>query len=313
MAFGSKIASFPVSRRKESASRLNWEFPMEKENHFKRMTERGPTVSSIGRGETRPPEASDQVDWDGNGNSLFSSLFIELVHRINNTLSSIRNITQLSRGKFRDPDFEDYFHRSVTDDIEKIESVINGLLNYVKVSTPVIKSNTVHSILEEVIDKHRDQIEEKKIRLLRKFERDLPETVVHEEQLRYVLNSVLQYAIVSIPSNGSIALLTKVYERHKPGGDKKGELQKDGRYVEVMVGFTGYKKPPSSLEMRLRNAALERDEAMDLVLRLVKKIVQKNLGIMRFDIDERKPQTLISLIFPVERRKIVYYPKANPR
>ena len=287
--------------------------PMEKENYFKKMSDMGSTVSSIGRSETKPPEPDEPGDLEGNGNSLFSPLFIELAHRINNTLSSIKNITQLSRGKFRDLEFEDYFHRSVTDDIDKIESVISGLLNYIKVSTPVIKSNTVHSLLEEIIEKHRDQIEEKKVRLFKKFERELPETVVHEEQLRYVLNSILQYVIVSIPSNGSIALLTKVYDRQKTGGDKKGGLQKDGRYVEVMVGFTSYNKPPVSPEMGFRNAAVQRDEAMDLIMRLVKKIVQKNMGVMRFDIDERKPQTFISLIFPVERRKIVYYPKANPR
>ena len=285
--------------------------PMEKESYFKRMNEKGSTVSSTGRGETKPPEPDERGDLDGNGNPLFSPLFIELAHRINNTLSSIRNITQLSRGKFRDLEFEDYFHRSVTDDIDKIESVINGLLNYIKVSTPVIKANTVHSLLEEIIEKHRDQIQDKKVRLFKKFERELPETVVHEEQLRYVLNSILQYVIVSIPSNGSIALLTKVYDRQKTGGDKKGGLQKDGRYVEVMVGFTGYNKPPISPDMGFRNTALQRDEAMDLILRLVKKIVQKNMGVMRFDIDEKKPQTFISLIFPVERRKIVSYPRAN--
>ena len=240
------------------------------------------------------------------------TLFIELAHRINNTLSSIKNITQLSRGKFKDLEFEDYFHRSVTDDIEKIESVINGLLNYIKVSTPIIKSNTVHSLLEEIIEKYRDQIEEKKVRLFKKFERELPETVVHEEQLRYVLNSILQYAIVSIPSNGSIALLTKVSDRQKTGGDKKGPPEKEGRYVEVLVGFTGYNKPTVYLEVGFRNAALQRDEAMDLILRLVKEIVQKNKGVMRFDIDERKPQTLISLLLPVERRRSSIIPRPIP-
>jgi len=118
--------------------------PMEKENYFKKMSDKGSTVSSIGRSETKPPEPDEPGDLEGNGNTLFSPLFIELAHRINNTLSSIKNITQLSRGKFRDLEFEDYFHRSVTDDIEKIESVINGLLNYIKSVPPL--SNPIRSI-----------------------------------------------------------------------------------------------------------------------------------------------------------------------
>ena len=106
--------------------------------------------------------------------------------------------------------------------------------------------------------------------------------------------------------------MTKLADRQKTSGEKKGRLQKDGRYVEVTIGFTGYKKPPVSSEIGFRNAALQKDEAMDLILRLVKKIVHKNKGIMRFDIDERKPHTFVSLLFPVERRRILYYPKPNP-
>ena len=284
---------------------------MDKEGYFKKMNGKDFSVSNQDKAEIVPSDLKEKEGLDGEG-SLLSPLFVELAHRIKNTLSSIRNITQLSRGKFRDLEFEDYFHRSITDDIEKIESVINGLLNYVKVSTPMIKSNTVHSLLDEIVERHRGQIEGKRIRLFKKFERELPETVVHEEQLRYIFHSVLQYVIASIPSSGSIGLLTKMFDHHKTTGDKKGLSQKDGRYVEVLIGFTGYKKPVVSLETGFKRTALQRDEAMDLILRLVKEIIQKNKGIMRFDIDEKKPQTFISLLFPVERRKIVYYPKASP-
>ena len=285
---------------------------MEKDTVVKKTNDKGLTVSSVDKGDLKPPEMKEREDTDGDGNPLVSPLFIELAHRIKNTLSSIKNITQLSRGKFKDLEFEDYFHRSITEDIEKIESVINGLLNYIKVSTPSIKSNTVHSLLEEIVERHRNEIEEKKVRLFKKFEKGLPETVLHEEQLRYVFNSILQYAIAAIPPNGSIGLLTKLSDHQKTAGEKKGPSQKEDRYVEILVGFTGYKKPMVSLDGGFRNTALQRDEAMDLVLRLVKEIVQKNKGSMRFDIDEKKPKTFISLLFPIERRRVVYYPKANP-
>jgi nitrogen-specific signal transduction histidine kinase len=285
---------------------------MEKDTILKKTNDKGLTSFSDDEGDLKPLEMKEREGGDGDGNSLVSPLFIELAHRIKNTLSSIKNITQLSRGKFKDLEFEDYFHRSITEDIEKIESVINGLLNYVKVSTPVLKSNTVHSLLEEIVERHRNEIEEKKVRFFKKFEKGLPETVLHEEQLRYVFNSILQYAIAAIPPNGSIGLLTKLYDHPKTVGEKKGSSPKDERYVEILFGFTGYKKPMVSLDGGFKNTALQRDEAMDLVLRLVREIVQKNKGSMRFDIDEKKPKTFISLLFPIERRRVVYYPKANP-
>ncbi len=284
---------------------------MEKDAWVKKTSERSFTVASVDRADSKAPETEKREEGNEDGNPLVSPLFIELAHRIKNTLSSIKNITQLSRGKFKDLEFEDYFHRSVGEDIEKIESVINGLLNYIKVSTPILKSNTVHSLLDEMVERHRSEIDEKKVRLFKKFEKGLPETVVHEEQLRYIFNSILQYSIVATPANGSIGLLTKLSDHQKAGGEKRGPSQKEGRYVEILFGFTGYKKPLVSFEGGLRNAVLQREEALDLVLRLVKEIVQKNKGVMRLDVDEKKPKTFISLLFPIERRRVVYYPKAT--
>jgi DNA-binding response OmpR family regulator len=57
----------------------------------------------------------------------------------------------------------------------------------------------------------------------------------------------------------------------------------------------------------------EQEERVDeLIIHRRLEIVHKNKGIMRFDIDERKPKTFVSLLFPVERRRFVYYPKPNP-
>jgi len=48
-----------------------------------------------------------------------------------------------------------------------------------------------------------------------------------------------------------------------------------------------------------------------LELRLIKEIIQKNEGMMKFEVNEKKPRTVISLKFPIERRKLIYYQPAN--
>jgi hypothetical protein len=40
-------------------------------------------------------------------------------------------------------------------------------------------------------------------------------------------------------------------------------------------------------------------------------VVQRNRGTMRIEMDEKKAKTIISLRFPVERRKVVYYQALN--
>jgi len=136
-------------------------------------------------------------------------LLPDFVGQIKVSLGSIRNMAQLLRGGFKELESERYFQHTVAEDIAKIESVLNGLVNFMKISSPAIKSNTVHSLLDEALDGVRESLQEKSIRHVKEFHNDLPETVVHEEQLRYIFSSVLQYAVASAMPKGSIGIWTR--------------------------------------------------------------------------------------------------------
>ena len=147
--------------------------------------------------------------------------------------------------------------------------------------------------------------------MARKFEKDLPETTVHDEQLRYILDSILNYAIPLIPVNGSIGFLTKSLDIQKGLGDTKTLSEKEGKYIEILIAFTGYKKTIEKLQAVMEIPSFEKEEPIDLILQLVKDLVEKNRGIIKFEMNEKKPETHISLRLPVERRKVVYYRTAN--
>jgi len=239
---------------------------------------------------------------------FMSAFFIDLMHLVKNTLGSIRNYSQLARGKFSDKEFGEYFYRAVSEDIEKIDMAVNGLINYIKLNTPIRKTDTVHHLIEEVLRKNQGKLEEKGIKLFKKFEKGLPETIVPDEQLKYVLNSILQYALGSISPNLSIGFYTRSFVLEKEVSQGLALFQKDGRYIEISVVFMGYKKPG---EKGAGGQGLQKEEPLDLILRFVKEVVQRNRGTMRIDVDEEKARIFISLRFPVERRKVVYYQSAN--
>ena len=238
---------------------------------------------------------------------FMTSFFIELIGGIKNTLGSIRNYTQISRGKFSDKEFGEYFYRAVTEDIEKIDMVLSGLVNYIRLNTPIRKVETVHRLIEEELKKYQVKLEEKGIKLFKRFEKDLPETIVPDEQLRYILSSVFQYALATIPPNLSMGLYTRSFALGKEIGEEV-TLKRDGRYIEISVVFMGYKKPA---EQGVGGVTLQKGEPLDLILRFVKEVVQRNQGMMKIEGDEKKAKTLISLRFPVERRKVVYYQSVN--
>ena len=243
--------------------------------------------------------------------SMFSLFLMELVHRVKNPLVSIKTFTQLLREKFDDGEFREHFYRIVTEDIEKIDVVMNGLVNYIKINTPIEKRDTIHFILEDVLKRYETRLEDKKIKVFRKFEKDLPETVVPDEQLRYILNALLQYAIPFVSPNGSIGFLTKSFDGESEVIDGRMSRQGDGKYIEILIVFTGYKKPFDQFDTILGLPVVQKEEAVELELRLIKEVIQKNQGMMKFEVNEKKPRTVISLKLPIERRKLIYYQPAN--
>ena len=284
---------------------------IEKDLFVKTATENSSFSSFLKKTEMKIPAFREKRFSDEQNTHTLSTFFIELVHRIKNPLVSIKTFTQLLREKFNDAEFRDHFYRVVTEDIEKIDSVLNGLMNYIKIITPIEKTNTVHFVIEDILKKHEVQLKDKQIKIFKKYEKDIPETVVHEEQLRYIFNSLLEYIIPSIPPNGSIGFLTQSLNTHKETEPNKALPKEDKGFIEIMIVFTGYRKPSEQLKNVLGIPAPQQEEAIELELRLIKEIIQKNGGSMKFEVNEKKPRTLISLTFPIERRKVIYYPSAN--
>jgi hypothetical protein len=67
--------------------------------------------------------------------SLPASLWIELISTKKSTLFSVKSVSQLSVDKFNDPEFRKYARKSIAQDIKKIDSVLNSLLNYIQINT----------------------------------------------------------------------------------------------------------------------------------------------------------------------------------
>ena len=74
------------------------------------------------------------------------SLFIELIHRTKGILDTIIKLTQLSRGKFGDREFGEFFYKAITKDIEKHNLLLNTFLKYIELTTPIPKRDTINKL-----------------------------------------------------------------------------------------------------------------------------------------------------------------------
>jgi len=266
------------------------------------LNEMNPPTSPESKGETEPPQARENIIPNERVAFLLFPFFIELIDQFKDTLKSLRNFTRIFQEKFNDKDFGVYLNRVITEDIKKIELVQNSLLSYIRINNPIMKTNTVNTLIEEELKKYHAELDEKKIKLFKTLEKNLPEIAVPDDQLRYILSCVLQYVMALIGANGNLGLFTKHFALQREAGEDQ-----EGRFIEILMVYTGYKKPTEPLGSSLGISAHQKERILDLALRLVDEIVQRNRGMMKFEEDEKKGKTTVSLRFPVERRKVVYY------
>ena len=260
-----------------------------------------PPVNPI-RNKPELPEPKETIIPNERVAFLLFPFFIELIDQFKDTLRNLRSLTKVFQDKYGDKESSIYLNRIITDDIKKIELVQNSLLNYIRINNPVTKTNTVNTLVEEEIIKYQLEMEEKKIRLFKTLEKNLPETAIPDDQLRYILSCVLQYAMALIPASGNLGLFTKDFVLQKEIGEDR-----ERRFIEIQVVYTGYKKPGEQFRSPVGIPEHQKERILDLALRLVDEIVQRNRGMMKFEEDEKKAKASISLRFPVERRKVVYY------
>ncbi|MGQ9645982.1 MAG: hypothetical protein ACUVWO_05510 [Thermodesulfobacteriota bacterium] len=244
--------------------------------------------------------------------SLFN-VFLELVQRVKGSLAGMKTFAFLSKDKFSDAALGEDFYQIVSEDIEKTISLLNCFQDYITFNTPMRKMNTVNILIEEILRNLEDQIVDKKIKIVKKqFEKNLPETILPDEQLRYVLNSVIQYMVHSTHPYGSIGFMTQQFDAVESEGEETSLLQKDGKYIEVQIASMGDKQR-ELLDLVPEMTADQREEPVDLILQLVKEIVQRNRGALTYKVNPKQSMSFLSVILPMERRKVVHYLSTEER
>ena len=273
---------------------------------LKSEKEANPFDSSPKKEPMGPTESKKEGLPNEPGPSFMDSFLVEMVHSIKNALASVYHATVLTMDKYDDLEIRKRSRTQVKEEIKKIDSVLNTLLNFIHVNTPISKASTLYVILEEILEASAKQLRQKDIKIYKKYDNDLPDTFIHPEQVRFILHSTLQYAILSTPPDKVVGFLMKSSNSNNGTGAEKPSPENDRRYIEVMIGFDGDGRPGNHSENVSEIPGDQDNKGMaDLILRLAKDLLERNHGMM---IETRKrSETILTLRFPVERRKVVYY------
>jgi len=241
---------------------------------------------------------------------LSPQFLLETLRDIKKALGSIHKIGLVSMEKSDSREEREHSWKAMTQGFDHIVSIVNMLSSYVNVTSPIAKRDTLHCILEEILESNEGKLHARQIELKKILAEELPETIFQDEQVRFILNLVLQYAILATPFGGRIDIVTQfVNDQNEQDSPSLDALI--NKYSEILIfssrSNTSLDESPGAAEV----SKIERDGTSHFILRLVREMIRRNQEMIDFQIDQIKSRTRISLRFAVERRRLAYYRPAS--
>ncbi len=231
----------------------------------------------------------------------------ELTRHIKQGLSHIKKYARLVEERTVDKRFGEHFRRSLSRDVDKIDALLEKCADVLKVKPPPEKRDTVHRLIEETLRRYQGVFEERRIKLIKKFEPGLPEPIVPDEPLRFVLNSLLWYALTWVSPVTTVGFLTKTRPLHIATTSEGGILRRQERHdLEILFVLCGPREPLEFSGTPVGVPLLKREGIPGFMLRLIEEIVSSHQGELKVELDSEKAWVLFSLKFPVERRRKIF-------
>jgi polar amino acid transport system substrate-binding protein len=193
-----------------------------------------------------------------------ATLSAGLAHEIKNPLAAIKTFTDYLPRRFGDPVFREKFVRIVSREVEKINTLVQRLLDFAKPATPKIQPVEVGSVVQETVEFLHPMLSDRCIRVQT---RCAPAGLVLADpsQLRQVLLNVLLNSLEAMESGGVVRI---------------GAERQNG-HVTIAVSDTGPGIPKADLSRVFDPFFTTKPHGTGLGLSVVHRIVSEHQGRVR--------------------------------
>ena len=227
--------------------------------------------------------------------AALGTLAAGLAHEIKNPLSSLQTFTRLVFRKSNDKRFRETFERVVPQELDRINGIVERLLELARPHRLSLKSVQIPALLERVLDLYTNQLEAKQITVLREYAPDLHAIQGDADHLYQAFLNLVANAVEAMGTGGRLTLRASWTE----DGDwllATRRAPKRGIKVEIEDTGSGISLPAAD---RIFNPFFTTKEGgTGLGLALVHKIIEDHGGSITFR-SSPGAGTTFRLILPV--------------
>lgn len=217
--------------------------------------------------------------------NLFDATLSTLAHEIKNPLVAISTFASLLPEKYDDPEFRYQFSKIVNLDVQRINELLENLLEFAQLPSPRIQENFLNQVIREVLRRKEKFFKERGTELILELKDDLPNVLFDGAQLDFVLRNVLDNICKQEAGPNKLKVST----------DLKEEDQK--RFVELHFWYDTINNIRKMAKAFGEDSGVNFEE-LNLALSLARKVMVRNRGDMAVSQEEGKG-TILSLKFQV--------------
>ena len=216
--------------------------------------------------------------------SVLGEFSAGIAHEIKNPLASIKNFTQLLPSEYGDPNFRKEFIEFVTREVNRINRIVNGLLDYARPRKLELLKVNIPELVDETLSSLNANFDEHHITIKKNYNQ-IPPIEIDPEQIRQVLLNLILNAVEAIPNGGTIKISIQEIEREE---------------VEIEVSDSGCGISDEKLKEIFNPFVTTKEGGTGLGLSIVQRIVNEHGG--RIEAESKKNRgTQFKLFLPIER------------
>lgn len=140
--------------------------------------------------------------------AYLGTLSANIAHEIKNPLVAINTYFQLLPYKKDDKDFHTDFQQVAVKEIERINKIIEDLLNLAKPSKPVLQHIDPYYLIMDTVNLLKNTVEEKDVEIIVDVREKGYRLIADEDKIKQVLINILQNSLDVSPRNGHIKVST---------------------------------------------------------------------------------------------------------
>jgi two-component system sensor histidine kinase AtoS len=197
--------------------------------------------------------------------AALGTLSAGLAHEIKNPLSAIKTFVQLLPVKRENPSFMDKFNITVPREIDRINRVVEDLLELTRTRKRPMVNVDVNQLVSQVIDIHSEEMAKKQIVFEEHLNGTIPPIRGDSETLYRVFSNLVINAIQAMPNGGSLAVSSAQDNSERP-------------MVRITLSDTGIGMDGTTVENLFNPFFSTKDKGVGLGMALAHKIVEDHHG-----------------------------------